>query len=384
MVVNPMAGIGGAVGLQGSDGATLQREAVNRQGVPRGPERLELFFRALAEGQPLQSQDIAWFTWGGPMGADALAFAGVNTSILGAPEYPSTGADTQQAVAALCAQGIDLLIFVGGDGTARDVLASISNQICVLGLPAGVKMHSGVFAISPVAAAEVVTGLVQGHLIGRMVRDVRDYVPDTESRATDTHAAVITKRYGELWVPEAAGYLQQMKVGGKEDESLVVQEIASYFSDHPELYQGKALVLGPGSTNLAIKQVLGLNGTLLGCDVLMPDGRTAENATKGQLLELRAEFPFHVVISFTRHQGFLLGRGNQQLSPELIQSLDWKQDVTVLGSRSKLDTLAQRPMLVDTGDASLDAKLCGLVSVLAGYDDFLLYRVSNTLLPHAS
>ena len=247
LVVNPMAGIGGAVGLQGSDGASLQREAVKRHGVPRGPERLTVFFQALAERLPAQSPAITWLTWGGAMGADALAFAGVNTSILGAPEYPSTGADTQLAVAALCAQGIDLLIFVGGDGTARDVLASISNQICVLGLPAGVKMHSGVFAISPVAAAEVVTGLVQGHLIGRMVRDVRDYVPNAESPAANTHAAFDAMA---VWVPEATGYLQQMKVGGKEDEELVVQEIIAIFRS-PELYQGKALVLGPGGTNLA-------------------------------------------------------------------------------------------------------------------------------------
>ena len=145
-----MAGIGGAVGLQGSDGLTLQREAVKRHGVPRGPERLDRVFPALAERLPLESEDIAWLTWGGAMGADALASAGVNASILGAPEHPSTGADTRQAVAALCAKGIDLLVFVGGDGTARDVLASVSDQICVLGLPAGVKMHSGVFAISPV------------------------------------------------------------------------------------------------------------------------------------------------------------------------------------------------------------------------------------------
>ena len=384
LVVNPMAGIGGAVGLQGSDGLTLQREAVKRHGVPRGPERLTVFFQALAERLPAQSPAITWLTWGSAMGADALASAGLNASILGAPEHSSTGADTRQAVAALCAKGIDLLVLVGGDGTARDVLASVSDQICVLGLPAGVKMHSGVFAISPVAAAEVVVGLVQGQLIGRMARDVRDYMPNAESPAANTHAAVVTKRYGELWVPEATGYLQQMKVGGKEDEELVVQEIVAYFSDHPELYQGKALVLGPGSTNLAIKQALGLNGTLLGCDVLMPNGETLENASRDQLLGLSAECPMHVVISFTRHQGFLLGRGNQQLSPELLQSLNWKQDVTVLGSRSKLDTLVQRPMLVDTGDALLDAKLCGLVSVLAGYDDYLLYRVSNTLLPHGS
>ena len=318
------------------------------------------------------------------MGADALASAGVNASILGAPEHPSTGADTRQAVAALCAKGIDLLVFVGGDGTARDVLASVSDQICVLGLPAGVKMHSGVFAISPVAAAEVVVGLVQGQLIGRMARDVRDYMPNAESPAANTHAAVVTKRYGELWVPEATGYLQQMKVGGKEDEELVVQEIVAYFSDHPELYQGKALVLGPGSTNLAIKQALGLNGTLLGCDVLMPNGETLENASRGSVAGADRRMSDACGDQLHASSGILLGRGNQQLSPELLQSLNWKQDVTVLGSRSKLDTLVQRPMLVDTGDALLDAKLCGLVSVLAGYDDYLLYRVSNTLLPHGS
>ena len=384
LVVNPMAGIGGAVGLQGSDGPALQDEAFRRHGVPRGPQRLSVFFQALAARLTPASAGIAWLTWGGAMGADALDAAGLTTQVLGSPSPHSTATDTRQATELLCASGIDLLIFVGGDGTARDVLASVAEQTCVLGLPAGVKMHSGVFAISPVAAAEVVAGLVQGQLIGRMARDVRDYVPNTKSPAGDANAAVVTKRYGELWVPEAAGYLQQMKVGGKEDEELVVQEIASYFLDHPERYQDKALVLGPGSTNLAIKRALSLNGTLLGCDVLMPDGQTLENATQEQLVALRAEHALHVVISFTRHQGFLLGRGNQQLSPEVLHGLNWKQDVTVLGSRSKLDTLAQRPMLVDTGDASLDASLSGLVSVLAGYDDYLLYRVSNTLLPDAS
>ena len=384
LVVNPMAGIGGAVGLQGSDGPALQREALKRHGVPRGPERLAVFFHALTERVPGEPAGVKWLTWGGAMGADALDAAGVTAQVLGAPDPHSTATDTRLAIERLCASGIDLLVFVGGDGTARDVLASVSEQTCVLGLPAGVKMHSGVFAISPVAAAEVVAGLVQGQLIGRMARDVRDYVPNTESPATDAHAAVVTKRYGELWVPEAAGYLQQMKVGGKEDEGLVMQEIASYFLDHPQLYQDKALVLGPGSTNLAIKQALGLNGTLLGCDVLMPDGDFLENATQEQLLALSTDHPLHVVISFTRHQGFLLGRGNQQLSPEVMQGLNWKQNVTVLGSRSKLDTLARRPLLVDTGSATLDAGLCGLVSVLAGYDDYLLYRVSNTLLPDAS
>ena len=320
------------------------------------------------------------------MGADALNAAGLSAQVFGTPDPHSTATDTRQAIEILCASGIDLLVFVGGDGTARDgCWLSVSEQTCVLGLPAGVKMHSGVFAISPVAAAEIVVGLVQGQLIGRMARDVRDYVPNTRSPAMDSRAAVVTKRYGELWVPEAVGYLQQMKVGGKEDEGLVVQEIASYFVDHPDRYQDKALVLGPGSTNMAIKQALGLNGTLLGCDVLMPNGRTLEKRHPGAVVDAERRLPTACGDQLHTSSGFFcLGVAISNSAPEVMQGLNWKQDVTVLGSRSKLDTLAQRPMLVDTGDASLDATLSGLVSVLAGYDDYLLYRVSNTLLPDAS
>ena len=155
LVVNPMAGLGGAAGLQGSDGPALQREALKRHGVPRGPERLAVFFHALTERVPGEPAGVKWLTWGGAMGADALDAAGVTAQVLGAPDPHSTATDTRLAIERLCDSGIDLLVFVGGDGTARDVLASVSEQTCVLGLPAGVKMHSGVFAISPVAAAEV-------------------------------------------------------------------------------------------------------------------------------------------------------------------------------------------------------------------------------------
>jgi predicted polyphosphate/ATP-dependent NAD kinase len=151
--------------------------------------------------------------------------------------------------------------------------------------------------------------------------------------------------------------------------------------DHPEIYSGKALVMGPGSTCLAIKQALGLNGALLGCDVLLPTGEAMENVTSADLVRLVSQHTLHVLISFTRHQGFLLGRGNQQLSAEVLHALSWREDLTILSSRTKLETLGQRPMLIDTGDAMLDHQLSGLVSVLTGYDDFLLYRVSSTLLP---
>ena len=380
-MVNPLAGIGGAVGLQGSDGEVVQRAARERDGKPRGEERLSIFLQALRTRLGGDFGRLAWCTWGGVMGAQILSSNGVIAQVAGEPAAQTSAQDTQLAVKTLGASDVDLLIFVGGDGTARDVLTAADEHTCVLGLPAGVKMHSGVFAISPSAAADVVAGLAQGSLVGRIPREVRDYVPAAKDATNAKHQAVATKRYGELWVPEAAGYLQQMKVGGKEDEDLVVQEIVSFFLDHPEIYSGKALVMGPGSTCLAIKQALGLNGALLGCDVLLPTGEAMENATSADLLNLASQHTLHVLVSFTRHQGFLLGRGNQQLSAEVLHALSWKEDVTILGSRTKLATLDQRPMLVDTGDARLDQQLSGLVSVLTGYDDFLLYRVSNTLLP---
>ena len=381
LVVNPLAGIGGAVGLQGSDGEVVQRAARERDGKPRGEERLSIFLQALRTRLGGDFGRLAWCTWGGVMGAQILSSNGVIAQVAGEPAAQTSAQDTQLAVKTLGASDVDLLIFVGGDGTARDVLTAADEHTCVLGLPAGVKMHSGVFAISPSAAADVVAGLAQGSLVGRIPREVRDYVPAAKDATNAKHQAVATKRYGELWVPEAAGYLQQMKVGGKEDEDLVVQEIVSFFLDHPEIYSGKALVMGPGSTCLAIKQALGLNGALLGCDVLLPTGEAMENVTSADLVRLVGEHTLHVLISFTRHQGFLLGRGNQQLSAEMLHALSWKADVTILGSRTKLATLDQRPLLVDTGDAALDQQLAGLVSVLTGYDDFLLYRVSSTLLP---
>lgn len=375
LVVNPVAGIGGAVGLQGSDGESVQEEARRRSGSPRGQERLQGFLVSLQRILGSTMQAIEWFAWGGEMGCQTLTAMNIPARQLGQPKQPSTSVDTKTAIQALCVESIDLLLFVGGDGTARDVLDSVSDDICVLGLPAGVKMHSGVFAISPSAAAEVVAGLLQGHLVGRISREVRDYEGDLQASA----GRVVTRRFGELWVPEAAGYLQQMKIGGREDEGLVVQEIVNHFLDHEELYKDKTLMLGPGSTCLAIKQALGLNGTLLGVDVRLPNGQGLENATREQLLDLAQNESVLVVLSFTRHQGFLLGRGNQQLGADLLARLNWPRDVMVLGSRTKLASLDHRPLLVDTGSPELDRHLCGLVSVLTGYEDYLLYRVSSTL-----
>jgi predicted polyphosphate/ATP-dependent NAD kinase len=86
-----------------------------------------------------------------------------------------------------------------------------------------------------------------------------------------------------------------------------------------------------------------------------------------------------VILSFTRQQAFLLGRGNQQFSPAVLAKLCWPDDFTVVSSKQKLLALEQRPLLVDSDDAALDARLCGLVEVITGYDERSLYRVASPM-----
>lgn len=380
LLLNPLAGIGGAVGLKGSDGLELQALAKQRSGTPQAAIRTQVFLKQLQTMLGIQMDQIQWFTWAEEMGAGVLAGAGLEAQVLGRCDGPSSGRDSQIAASTLSAEGIDLLVFAGGDGTARDVLLGLNAETTVLGLPSGVKMHSGVFAISPAAAAEVVAALAVGGLVGRMAREVRDYVPIQKSNNINTLQAlqaVGTQHFGDLWVPESSGFLQQMKVGGMEDESLVVAEITNYMLDRFGVNQERALVFGPGSTCLAIKQAFGIEGTLLGCDVLLPDGEILQDLTAAELLALSREQRLHLVMSFTRNQGFLFGRGNQQITAGLIRQLNRPNDITLVGSRSKLASLEGRPLLVDTGDAELDAELARVYPILTGYDEFLLYRVAR-------
>ena len=384
LLLKPLAGIGGAVGLKGSDGIELQALAKQRSGTPQAAMRTQVFLQQLNTLLGSQTEQIQWFTWAEEMGASALALAGLDAQVLGRSEGPSSGHDSQVAASTLSAEGIDLLVFAGGDGTARDVLLGVNAQTTVLGLPSGVKMHSGVFAISPAAAAEVVAALAVGGLVGRMAREVRDYVPINKSKDEDSlqaPRAVGTQHFGDLWVPESSGFLQQMKIGGMEDESLVVAEITNYMLDEFGADQERAYIFGPGSTCLSIKQAFGIEGTLLGCDVLLPGGDILLDQTAADLLALSQTQRLHLIMSFTRNQGFLFGRGNQQITAELIRQLSGPDDITIVGSRTKLASLDSRALLVDTGDAELDQELSRVYPILTGYDEFLLYRVARDFSP---
>lgn len=368
LLVNPVAGVGGPAALKGSDGEAVQAQARASGSEPRASVRA----RQALDAFDARSQ-VSWLTAAAPMGADVLASVGIEGRVCFEPGDPTQQADTTAAAAAMLRAGVDLIVFAGGDGTARDLLEAVGNDVPVLGVPAGVKMHSGVFATTPSDAGALLDDLVSGGLVAARSADVRDI-----DEAALRRGEIGNRFFGEMRVPDSGGYLQHTKVAGRESEELAVVEIVADLAER-FASEDRPLVIGPGSTLAQFKRTLGVEPTLLGFDVVGGSVARALDADRATLDRLASERPI-VLLSFSRGQGFLIGRGNQQLSPALLSGLS-REDLVVVGSRSKLATLGGRPLLVDSGDPKVDEHWSGLVELTAGYEDRLFYRLSATLAP---
>nr|WP_277608079.1 NAD(+)/NADH kinase [Streptomyces boncukensis] len=300
----------------------------------------------------------------------------------GAPR--TTAADTVAAVRALRDAGVRLLLFAGGDGTARDVYDALGGdtELTVLGIPTGVKMHSAVFSVNPRAAGEVaaVYGREEGGVPTR-----RAEVMDRDEAAL-RQGRVTARLYGWLPVPFVPARLQQRKTGGTVLSPDAVGGIAREVREAAQRLpgagsRGPLLVLGPGTTTQALAAALGAEVGPTGVSALVPGGGTAEvvarNAGGDALLDLvRAGRPALVALSPVGGQGFLLGRGNQQLGPEVIRAAGGAARVLVVCTESKLAALGGRPLLVDSGDDALDAELTGYRPVITGRGALTMYRVT--------
>jgi predicted polyphosphate/ATP-dependent NAD kinase len=363
LLVNPVAGLGGTVALKGSDAPDVQAEALARGARARAPERAARLLRALQH-----AGDVKWLTWGGTMGAELLAAQGITCVVLGSPPAAPSTEDTKTAASALAAAGVDLLVFAGGDGTARDLLEAIDQRLPVLGVPGGVKMHSGVFATTPERGAELLDALITGGLVSSVIREVRDL-----DESALRHGEIRPRWFGEMKVPEPGGFLQHTKERGVENEALAVNEIAAEMVEQLA-DETRPVVLGPGGTVGEIKRALGFEGSVLGFDV-WKEGRLLERDVDAGWLESRIAEAV-VVLSFTRGQGFLIGRGNQQLTPVFLHRIG-RDALRVVGTRTKLKSLDGRPLLIDTDDPALDRAWSGLIEVITGYQDRLFYRLSD-------
>ncbi|PKM19932.1 MAG: ATP-NAD kinase [Gammaproteobacteria bacterium HGW-Gammaproteobacteria-15] len=362
LIINPLAGLGGSVGLKGSDGQAEQALALGA--IPQAINRTNT---ALTELLPLRDK-FEVLTVAGPMGQSVCDALGLNYQLICQPQTsPSTAADTEHAARLLAEKGVDILLFAGGDGTARNICAAVGEQTTVLGIPAGVKIHSGVYAISPQAAGKLMAKLIAGELVSLSEAAVMDI---DEQAFRD--GVVKARRFGEMRIPAQLRYVQSVKMGGRESEELVLADLAAYIAAQMEDHV--RYVIGSGSTVAAVMAELGLDNTLLGVDVVENGQLIAKDVSAAQLLELVQGYPSKLVITLIGGQGHVFGRGNQQLSPDVIRAIG-RDNIVLIAAKAKLQQLEGRPLLADTGDAKLDQQLTGLINIVTGYNDYVMYRL---------
>ncbi|MFC4360004.1 ATP-NAD kinase family protein [Halobium salinum] len=371
-VLNPVAGMGGRVGLKGTDGKVA--EARERGAAPRAPDRARRALDALSDAAP----GVTLLTYGDPMGEAEARAAGFDPQVVGDPSLEdgeTSAADTRAAVERFADAGVDLVLFVGGDGTAADVADALDatgaeGEVPVLGVPAGVKVYSSVFAVSPEDAGEVAATFDRTES-----REVMD-IDEDEYRSGEVHPEL----RAVVRVPVADDLQSSKQLGGG-----TVEALAKGVADAVE--PGVTYVLGPGSTVGAVKAELGFEGSPLGVDVwrVVPESDEDSGADESEGRSRRGELLVRdgseteildalgdrnvIVVSPIGGQGFVFGRGNPQLSPAVIR----RCDVEVVASRAKLDGLDS--LRVDTDDPELDAALRGWTKVRVGRFERRMMRV---------
>jgi predicted polyphosphate/ATP-dependent NAD kinase len=342
VVVNPIAGMGGRVGLKGTDGKV--EEARARGADPRAPNRARRMFETLRDA----NEAVELLVWGGEMGESEAREVGLSPTVLGEPAAAeTTAADTRRAVEAFVDADVDLVLFVGGDGTAADVAGTLDGTgVPMLGAPAGVKVYSSVFAVSPEDAATVATTFDRTER-----REVMD-IDEDDYREGEVHPEL----RGVAHVPVADALQSSKQLGGG-----TVDALAAGVADDVREASGKTFVLGPGSTVGAVKAELGFEGSPIGVDVWRDGDVVALDASESEILDsLGPEGENVIVVSPIGGQGFVFGRGNPQLSPEVIR----RCEVEIIASRAKLDGIGE--LHVDTDDPALDAELRGWTRVRVG------------------
>lgn len=369
LIVNPIAGIGGAVGLKGSDGQATVQRALELGGVPRANDRTKIVLAALRAAWPVGRALPVVLAPPGPMGEAVAREAGFTVRVVGAIDASGTSAeDTRRAARQIAAADAALLLFAGGDGTARDIAAEIGTRLPVLGLPAGVKMHSACFATSPRAAAALAASFLLGGDHRCADREVLDLDEDAYRQGE-----VIPRFFAVVSVPADDRLLQSRKAPSPPTEAAAAAAIAEDVVEG--MVPGRLYVLGPGTSVAAIAMRLGVPKTLVGVD-LVADGRLVQADAGIRDLEAAViGVTSSIVIGPIGGQGFLFGRGNQPIGPRVIRSVG-RGGLIVVASPNKLASLRGRPMLVDTGDSPLDQDLAGYVSVVSGYRDRTVYPVA--------
>lgn len=362
VVVNPDAGLGGKLGFKGSDGRAAEARAAGAQ--DRAGPRMKICLEKLAE---LSREPIEILAWDGRMGGDWIP-----------GEYTSTGktpdaTDATSTTEFIKAHSPDLFLYAGGDGTTRDIVEALGDrEIPLVGVPGGVKMHSGCFATTPKAAAEVVWSFFTGDL---MV--ARTEVMDLDEEVYRKGEWKV-RMYGEVFTPASPRWMQGAKEQvQRESEEETLEAMSSHIDNLVEENPDLMLVWGSGGTLRQMCKQIGHESTLLGIDI-QHAGKMYNDLNESGLLEVinQHQGEIKLLLSPMGGQGFLIGRGNLQLSPDVLRAIGIDN---ILGIATPAKLLGLNKLRIDTGDEKLDAEIRSkkYLKVLQGYRTTRIIRVAD-------
>jgi predicted polyphosphate/ATP-dependent NAD kinase len=366
-IVNPIAGMGGRVGLKGTD--DILKEALARGAQPVAPARAADFLQRLKRN--ITDEKIEITTCPGIMGGKEAKEADFPANLLPMKiGTDTTVQDTKTAVDLLSAAGTDLLVFVGGDGTARDIFDAMQGcrQTPVLGVPSGVKMYSGIFAVNPSDAVEVVLAYCRGQ-----AQMTELEIMDSDEKAIRDDVLTV-KFHGFLQGPFLPARVQGSKqVSSETDDEIDNQKaIAKFILE--QVPKNAKWILGPGTTVKRISELLGVEKTVLGVDIYQ-NGKTVLDVDEKTILKEVDDWKnTWIVLSPIGRQGILLGRGNQQISPMILKRIK-KERIVVAATKSKLQSIEGNVLRVDTGDIETDKMLKGYIRVVTDYREWRLVQV---------
>ncbi len=356
--------MGGSVGLKGTDGVVPR--AIELGAKPRSSERTRLALSVLNEIK----DEIEIVTCSKDMGENEARYYGFPTKVVWQHNHKhSSHKDTIKAAEKMMEEKVGLILFAGGDGTARDIFNAVGENMPVIGIPAGVKIHSPVYAKNPKMAGE----LAKLYLTNKIKRLQEVEVLDIDEEAYRL-GKVHTKLYGYLKIPYEKKYVQNRKAPTPLSEVASQNAIALDVMDHME--DNTFYVIGPGTTTRAVMENMGLPNTLLGVDVIFNKQVVTLDVTEKQLISIIEGKKCKLIITPIGGQGYLLGRGNQQISPSVIKIIR-KENIMVITTKQKVAELKGNPLLVDTGDSEVDEMLKGYVKAQVGYKEQIIYPISS-------
>jgi len=367
-IVNPIAGMGGRVGLKGSDSEEILKKAKELGAQPESPGRAITALRRI--NRLKDSIDLVTYPY--EMGESEAKEVGFNPTVIGSVRKGNTtSSDTENAAKEMLQLKVDLVLFTGGDGTARDIYNAIGDKVPVLGIPAGVKIHSAVYATSPQHAGELAAMYLGKESSGIRLREAEVMDIDEQAFREDRLSA---KLYGYLKVPYERRLVQSAKAGSVPGEEASIDSIASDVINN--MQDDYLYIIGAGTTLRGIMEKLGLKNTLLGIDAVYKRKLAGSDLNEAQILKLMEGKKTKIVVTIIGGQGYIFGRGNQQISARVIQKVG-KENIIVVATQSKILSLRGSPLLVDTGDDEVNEMLTGYIKVTTGLNERMMLKVAS-------